>query len=227
MPRSLMRRVLAYASVLTIAIASTAHAATFSFEGTFAEDDDLQFFTFTIGVATLVTVQTWSYGGGVNAAGDVIAPGGFDPILALFEGALDPNGLLIGLNNDGTCPPGNTDPGTGACWDSLLQSALVAGTYTIVLSESDNTPFGPFLSDGYSRSGQGNFTGPAFTGMPGAFIDANPSQRTNAWAVDILGVDQATAIGIASPVPSPATLTLLLSGLLAASTVRRLAGGRQ
>ena len=42
--------------------------------------------TFTLTSQNFVTFQTWSFGGGTNAAGTVIPAGGFDPLISLFAG---------------------------------------------------------------------------------------------------------------------------------------------
>jgi hypothetical protein len=191
-------------------------AASFSFAGNFTEDDDLQFFAFTINDPSTVTITTLSYAGGTNAAGNIIPRGGFDPIVSLFDSLGDP----VGTNNDGGCAAVGQDPVTNACWDSFLTSVLNAGSYTVVLSQSDNTPVGT-LAEGFSREGQGNFTGPTYVGAPGAFWDANPNQRTSAWALDILNVDTATISGI----PEPAT-GLLLTGALGILGLLRLRAGK-
>jgi hypothetical protein len=149
----------------------------------------------------------------------MIARGGFDPVLSLFTGANDPAGLLIGASNDGTCPPLNKDAVTGACWDSLFDIPLNPGAYTLVLSQADNTALGPTLGDGFFRMGQGNFTGPAFLGMPGSFVDQNPNQRDSHWAVDILNVDSAAVV----PEPSLTLLVGSCAAVFAAS--RRKRGG--
>lgn len=196
-------------------VAGTVHAANFSFQGAFAQDDYLQFLHLVVGSPTAVTIRTLSYGGGVNSAGATIQPGGFDPVITVFQGLSDPAGLLLATNDNGTCPPGNADPLTGSCWDSIVTIPLTAGEYTVVLSQSANDAFGPFLSDGFSQSGAGNYTGPMFLGMPGAFVDASLSQRTNEWAVDILGVQNAVVI------PEPSSLLISLSGLIAAGAAIR------
>ena len=212
-------RALLTAGFFVLAAASSGEAADISFQGAFSQDDDLAFFTFTLAADATVTIKTLSYGGGVNAAGTTIVAGGFDPVLSLFAGNNDPTGLLIGLNNDGSCPPLNNDPVTGACWDALVSASLTAGVYTLALSQSDNTAIGPFLADGFLRSGQGNFTGPTFLGIAGSFVDANPAQRTSQWAVDILNVTQATGPG--ATVPEPTTVSLMLIGITAAAAARR------
>ena len=205
---------LRYAALVAAFSFIPANAASFSFQGNFAQDDDLQFFTLSVGSSSVVSFLTLSYGGGVNAAGSTIAPGGFDPVLSLFSGTIDPTGALIAANNDGTCPPLNNDPVTGACWDSLIQVALNPGAYTLVLSQSDNVALGPTLGDGFLRMGQGNFTGPLFLGMPGSFVDQNPNQRDSHWAVDILNV------GSAAVVPEP-SLTLLVGSCAAVFAASR------
>ena len=63
-----------------------ANATDFSFTGNFTNDNDVALFDFTVGASSPdVILRTWSYAGGTNAAGQVIAEGGFDPILAVFD----------------------------------------------------------------------------------------------------------------------------------------------
>ena len=127
--------------ILLIALAAPLFADDFSFTGNFTSDDNAAYFVFTLGSSSSVTLRTLGYAGGVNAVGTTIGRGGFDPILSLFAGT-GPNALLIGLNNDGTCGDVGQDSVTSACWDSYLSMpGLVAGTYTVVLTQSDNSPF--------------------------------------------------------------------------------------
>lgn len=189
-----------------------AFGASFSFTGTFTQDDQQAQFIFTLNSPGSVIVHTLGYGGGTNFAGSVIPAGGFDPILTVFQGT-GPTASLFNNNNDAGCPPPgglNQDPVTNACWDSYMTLAgLPAGQYTLVLTQSDNGANGPTLGDGFGRDGQGNFTGPAFLGGPGSFIDANPAQRTGDWAVDILRADDAFLVAI----PEPGTWSLAAAGL--------------
>src|SRR5882724_4617957 len=73
----------------------------FSFTGNFVNDVDKREFFFTLAQAGTVLVQTWSYAGGVNAAGSAIPRGGFDPSIAVF----DSNGSTVAVNRDGGCGP--------------------------------------------------------------------------------------------------------------------------
>jgi hypothetical protein len=185
----------AIAAAILATSSVSALAANFSFSGNLAGDNDVQLFSFTLAAPSDVTLRTWSYAGGTNAAGDLIAAGGFDPIVSLFDGAGSP-AILIDANDDGFGVP--VDPGTGNAYDSLLERfMLLAGTYTVALSQSNNFANGPTLGDGFLGAGNSNFDG-----------------RTSAWALDILGADSAG-------LPLPGTLALTMLGLAAAGVTRR------
>ncbi|MGH9611524.1 MAG: DVUA0089 family protein [Bryobacteraceae bacterium] len=193
-----------------VALAASAFADNFSFTGTFVQDDQVQAFSFSVGATSNVTLETLAYAGGVNAAGQTIAEGGFDPILALF----DSTGAEIGQNDDG----GSSVPAdsvTGEYFDTFLNlGTLTAGNYTVTIQEYDNFANGPNLSDGFSRTGQGNFTSAAFgNDGPGGFYDVTGTQRDSHWAFDILGVNSASTGNPApSATPEPGSILLLVSG---------------
>jgi hypothetical protein len=178
--------------VCTFALADT----NFSFTGNFTQDDNVQVFTFTTGAASTITLRTWSYAGGTNAAGQVIARGGFDPILALF----DSSGVLINQNDDGGGSVA-ADSVTGQHYDTYLSAAVGIGTYTATVMEYNNFAIGPNYSNGFARAGQGNFTG------TGGFWDVTGSHRDNHWAFDVLNVASA------STVPEPGSIFLLATVL--------------
>jgi hypothetical protein len=54
--------------------------------GSLDTPEDVFLETFSLASTSSVTVQTYRFGGGTNAAGTTIAPGGFDPLVALFSG---------------------------------------------------------------------------------------------------------------------------------------------
>jgi hypothetical protein len=146
-------------------------------------------------------LRTYSYAGGINAAGTVIPGGGFDPILALFQG-LGPSAPLIGQNDDGgSLVP--ADPVTGAHWDTYLAvNNLIPGDYTVTIQDYANFANGPTLGDGFSGHG--------VTG--GTFLDVSGHNRDGHWAFDVLGVESAQAsTGVT---PEPSTFLLLGSALL-------------
>jgi hypothetical protein len=187
--------------------ASLASAANFSFQGTLTRDDEVQLFTFAVGSTSTVTLRTWSYAGGVNAAGTTIARGGFDPILALFNGS----GALINTNDDGNFNV-PADPVTGENFDTYLQSSLGPGTYTVSVMQYDNFANEPNLSNGFVNTGN-----PTFTSIFGCsnrrFCDVDGVNRTGAWAFDVLGVDAASVPTPPSGVPEPATVSMMIAGL--------------
>ncbi len=159
----------------------------FSYTGTFTHDDETRTFYFTLSSPTSVTVRTFGFGGGTNAAGTVIAPGGFDPTVSLFDSA----GNLIAANQDGGCPSVAVEAQTGFCWDSKMVVPLPAGSYQVVLTQSDNSANGPTLADSFVFAGEGNFTSGDDT-RPG-FYDDSGIQRTGAYAIDILGATNSVA----------------------------------
>lgn len=171
--------------------ASQAPAANFSFTGNLAGDDYVQLFEFDVDSLSTVVLRTWSYGGGVNADGATIDPGGFDPILTLFDAA----GALLDDNDDGGM--GNPDPVTGSVWDSYLSLELDAGSYTLALTQYSSFAWGSLLSQGFGGSGAVDF-----------------NDRTAFWAVDIENVASAS-VGetYVSAVPVPAALWLFIPAL--------------
>ena len=172
---------------VVFALVRTAFAADFSFVGTFAQDDERRQFTFTLLQQRTVVLRTWSYAGGVNSTGARIEGGGFDPSLSLF----DSTGLLLATNRDGGCDKVAADRVTTWCWDAFIAIPLPKGTYQLVLTESENTPLGPYLADPFVYDGAGNFTAAPGITAPAGFWDYSPNRRNNSYAMDISGVDSA------------------------------------
>ncbi len=183
---SVLRSCVGAAALFLTGLAPTAaEAASFSFLGNISRDDEVQLFNFTVGSTSNVILKTLSWAGGVNADGAVIAAGGFDPILAVFG----PDGTKIesGSNDDGDSSTVSVN--SGRYFDTYLAlSNLAAGTYTVAVSQYDNSA-GTTLSDPFTRQGQGNFTGNAFgCGESITFCASGALARDSHWAFDILGV---------------------------------------
>lgn len=199
-----MRTLLLAAVLLPLCKPAAADTVISSTTGAFVQDDDQQTFAFTLAGPATVTMRTWSFAGGTNANGQSISAGGFAPVLSLFDGS----GLLLGFDTGGVAPSGcgsrNIDPATGFCLDAYLNESLATGSYTLVLTELDNTPNGPTLADGFLEQGNGNFTGGPF------LLNAGPGfQRTGDWAVDITSASL-TPVPEPSAAPAAAFLSLVL-----------------
>ncbi len=109
-----MRLTKLFVALLALSVSSAVcRADDFSFTGNFNSINDVQLFTFSIGATSTVTLRSYGYAGGTNSAGTVIAEGGFDPILALFQGT-GPGAVYIDQNDDGGSGQVPADSVTGA-----------------------------------------------------------------------------------------------------------------
>jgi hypothetical protein len=215
------------AAASTISSCTTTGSGAISCTGTIDTPEDyfLKSFTVSGGGPQLITIQTFGFGGGTNAAGNVISAGGFDSLVALFSSA--PETILMAGGTPIASIPGSTQffpgcppagmvsiGGTPTCGDDKLTATLSPGTYTLLLSDANYIPFavspGPpissLLSDGFADLSPGVFQTCTNTG---ACITPDGH-----FAVDISGVP-------VTPVPEPGTLPLLVSGLTALVYTRR------
>jgi PEP-CTERM motif len=193
---------LTFLSVLWLAApAAKADTIVLSSQGTFIADNDRPEFTFSLLTTSTLTFSTYSYNGGTNAQGMFISPGGFDPILTLF----DADGIFI---REFVNPTG---PG-----DISEMFMLDIGNYTLVITQFDNFAVGN-LADGFIYDGDPAFTSRFAAGGGGAhapFVDVNGNQRNGNYAFDVT-----IQGGSPEPVPEPATLLLLATGIVGASSV--------
>ena len=209
---------------LVLILTGSALADSASYTGTLASSSDTYSLVFNVAGTTNenVTFQTWGFGGGVNAAGQTIAIGGFDPFIGVFSGtgaaaailtdglgnAYGVSDLLSNFTSFSGCPPaGTVNIGGSVCGDITMSLSLVPGTYTFLLTTAGNIPNAVF-DNGTLGEGFSGFPGGAFqtcnTDSTGATTCANDTAN---WAFDL------TTSGGSVPTPEPGSLMLLASGL--------------
>lgn len=203
-------------------------AASISYTGTLASSTDVVAETFTLTSPATIGLQTWSFGGGTNAAGALILPGGTDPFLGIFlgtgssaailtDGGGNPYGTSLDLSNYGNpnflgCPPAGAPVigGSSQCGDiAMTLTSLAAGTYTVILTDGQYIP--QALSDnGTLGEGFTDFTGGAFCNI--AINGVNCPNTSGAYAFDITGLPASV------PEPGPAAF---VGAVILAFVIRR------
>jgi hypothetical protein len=230
-----MNRLLA---VLVLSLMPAALEADFvSYTGTLSSSTDVVEKTFTLSAPATIGLQTWSFGGGTNAAGAIISPGGTDPFLAIFsgtgagatiltDGSGNPFGTSLDVSNYGNpdflgCGPAGTPVigGSPQCGDiTMTLPLLAAGTYTVVFSDGEYQANAVFangtLGEGFSDLTGGQFCNILINGA------ACPDPLGGAYAFDITGLPAATAT---VPEPSPVVVlgTILLGLALITSSLQK------
>ena len=209
-----------------VGLSSTVNASTMSQTGALADPTDTYQLQFNVGSTSTITLQTWGFGGGKNAAGNTILAGGFDPFISFFDASGnivdiggDPNNpaatsdTLSNYSSFAGCPPAGTvafSNGDNVCGDITMSFQLAAGSYSLVLSDANYQPNAVF-DNGNLSEGFVDLTGGAFqtcdVNSGGAIACITPDAN---WAFD-LSVD--TNSPPPAPVPEPATLALVVSGV--------------
>jgi hypothetical protein len=195
------------------ASASSASAANISYTGQFTYDNEVKLIQFTVNSLSTVVLRSWSYAGGVNAAGETIARGGFDPILALFDST---GQLLTGQDqgeDDAGCSKVGADAVTKQCWDVNYAIQLAAGTYTASLQQWNNYSVSDKLADGFY------YQDDQYRNFRNGFVDEMNSKRNGNWALDMLNVSLRAAAG--SDVPERGSIWLLGAALAGMTVMRR------
>jgi len=184
--------------------------ATLNFSGSFTSDADVAFINLTLNSNSVITVQSFGYGGSNSPT---VAPGGFAGSLSLYDslGNQQANdfvgGTAVGL---GCSHAGNQDPVTGFCEDPSLSFSGVIGTYMLTLSVQGND--GPvFLPDGFLLAPGTNLPG-------GPFLDPGDGStiRNGNWWVQVQ-LDGSADMGV----PEPASVLLSAVGLSTLILLRR------
>jgi len=206
--------------VIVALVPAALQAGYVSYTGTLSNSTDVFETTLTLSSPATIGIQTWGFGGGTNAAGQVIPAGGTDPFLAIFsgtgasaaivtDGLGDPYGTSLDMTNYGDfqgCPPAGAPVigGSPQCGDITMTLALLAaGTYTVILSD------GEYIANAVGDNGTLGEGFTDFTGGQFCNIDINGVGCTNsgAYAFDITGLPAAS-------VPEPAPVALFGSLLL-------------
>lgn len=175
-----------------------------TFSGTLSSTTQVLQEDFTINAMSAVTLFTNSYGGGTNLDGTTASAGGFQPNITLYT-----SGGNFVTNQAVSSPTAKTDASTGLTLDGYLSDASLApGSYIVTLTNwlLQQPPTATNLSDGFINYGGSTFT------------DVNGNTRSGSYALNL-------SASSSSPVPEPASIWLLVSGLaLAGAAVLRRSG---
>ena len=199
------------ALILGVLTVSATQAAPISqtFSGALGSTSQVVQEDFTISATSNVTAFTTSYGGGTNLDGTVATPGGFQPNITLYTSTGD-----FVTSQAVSSPLAKTDMSTGLALDGYLaDTGLAPGSYIVTLTNwlEQQPPTATNLSDGFVNYGGSTFT------------DVNGNTRDASYALNL-------STSGASTVPEPASIWLLVSGLVlagAASLKKRTTLGRE
>jgi hypothetical protein len=217
----------------------TSAALAISCTGALDTPEDVFLDTFTLPVTESLTIQTYGFGGGTNAAGATIAAGGFDSLVALFSGPATNATVLtdafsnpvasadsLSLFSPGCPPAGLVTVGSvpGNCGDNQINTAsLGPGTYTLALTDADFLPLAvdPQIPGAYdltdTTSGNYGSSNGAYIDLSGGVFQTCVTQTdcntpNGNFAVDITGSSVA-------PQSTPEPATAGLAGLAFAAFV--------
>src|SRR4051812_24720820 len=114
---------------IATAVPAVGGALTLSYTGNFTLDNDVVLVPFTVLDTSNILLQSFSYGGGNNGNGDVIARGGFEPALQIFTRPGGTPGGSVQIGFDGNpCGFRRADAlRLGFCADVFVRAVLDPG----------------------------------------------------------------------------------------------------
>jgi hypothetical protein len=204
-------------------------ASVISHTGTLSSSTDVFETSFTLTSPATIELQTWGFGGGTNASGQIISAGGTDPFVGIFfgtgasasiltDGSGNPYGTSVDQSNYGNpnflgCPPAGAPVigGSPQCGDvTMTIASLSAGAYTVILSDGQYIPLAVFdngtLGEGFSDLTGGGFCNVLINGVACPNI-------SGAYALDITGIPTGA-------VPEPVSVALVGPVLLGLALIR-------
>jgi PEP-CTERM motif len=211
-----------------------------SYTGILTTSED--YFSVALTVAapgSTLDVQTWSFGGGTNAAGTVIAPGSFIPLVALYSGTSINTSSIVTVDYvtnlagtqviSDTYDPSGANPavsadtlfsGTGAVLSGQCPPGNVGlggecGDATLIVTGLAAGNYQLLLADGFNQPYSVNPGPPASTLFSDGFGDLTGGSFTDCAPSATTCGQWAMDVSLTSPVPTPepATLLLLTAGL--------------
>ncbi|GHG04236.1 DVUA0089 family protein [Thalassotalea marina] len=199
-----MKKLIVAAALLLSFTANATLITSKSFTGNFDNDESRYYIQFDVTADnSTVDFTSWGYAGGVNAAGTVIADGGFDSQLFIFDSA---NTLLDSDDDSSTVVSASSN----LSYDALISLTLDTGRYFAVLTQYNSDYIsGDLLTGNWQPAGLTNFNG-----------------RTSFFAFDISGENLANIGGIGhdvTPVSEPGTLALFALTAFGFAARRKLA----
>jgi len=178
--------------IVGLVFSVNAWAATYT--GTFDSDDNVVYVQLDLAEDSLIQFESFGYAGGTMSDGSVVAEGGFDTVLHLFQ----PFGTEILDQDDGAS---RVSASSGLALDFLAQMYLTAGQYFIAITQYAN------FWDGGVWSGA----------QTDGFVDFAGNIRTNQYAFEYAVLDAP----VVSAVPIPAALWLFAPALAGLFGFRR------